>query len=63
MEKGAKTLLWILALALGLGLAMLVLHPAYREAVRCMARGEPEQSPVWLSNESYYPGIQPDETP
>ena len=63
MEKGAKTLLWILALSLGVGLAMLVLHADYREAARAMAKGTPDQSPIWLSNESYYPGIQPDEAP
>jgi hypothetical protein len=54
MERGAQVLARMLLIAAILGLAMLLAHPDYRAAAAALARGRPETSPIWLSNQSYY---------
>ena len=57
MEQGAAKLAKILAFALLLGIAVTAFHPAYRNAFLAIARGQPEESPIWKSNAEYYPDI------
>ena len=57
MEQGAAKLAKILAFALLLGIAVTAFNPAYRQAFLAIARGEPEESPLWKSNAEYYPDI------
>lgn len=55
MERGAQALIKALAAALLFGGLVLAFHPDYRAALRASWRGEPEKSPVWNANETYYP--------
>ena len=57
MEQGAAKLAKILAFALLLGIAVTAFHPAYRNAFLAIARGQPQESPIWKSNAEYYPDI------
>lgn len=57
MEQGAAKLAKILAFALLLGVAVTAFNPAYRQAFLAIARGQPEESPIWKSNAEYYPDI------
>ena len=57
MEQGAAKLAKILAFALLLGIAVTAFNPAYRQAFLAIARGTPEESPIWKSNLAYYPDI------
>lgn len=57
MEQGAAKLAKILAFALLLGIAVTAFNPAYRQAFLAIARGQPEESPIWKSNLDYYPDI------
>ena len=57
MEQGAAKLAKILAFALLLGIAVTAFNPAYRQAFLAIARGQPEESPIWKSNLEYYPDI------
>jgi hypothetical protein len=57
MDKGAKAVAAILLAALAIGLLVVILHPDFREAARCLWRGRPHESPIWQSNERYYPGL------
>ena len=54
MERGAQALVKIMLASLVLGLLVLFFHPDYREALRALRHGQPEQSPVWQTNEGYY---------
>ncbi len=57
MEKGAQALAKILLVALVVGLVVLALHPDYRATLRALMRGAPAESPIWLSNQNYYPEV------
>lgn len=57
MEQGAAKLAKILAFALLLGIAVTAFNPAYRQAFLAIARGQPQESPIWKSNLDYYPDI------
>lgn len=72
MERGAQALVKMMLASLVLGLLVLIFHPDYRQAFRALYRGQPDQSPVWQSNERYYteitvsgkpPAEQPDDQP
>ncbi len=58
-DPRTRTLGWLLAGAFLLGLLVTALHPAYRGALRAIWSGAPETSPIWRSNERYYPRIGP----
>ncbi|MDZ4198577.1 MAG: hypothetical protein U1E27_04735 [Kiritimatiellia bacterium] len=51
MEKGTRALIWMLAIAVGIGGIVLIAHPLYRGTVRAWLRGQPAASPIRLSNE------------
>ena len=57
MERGAQALVKIMLASLLLGLLVLFFHPDYRGAFDAFRRGQPEQSPVWQTNERYYTEI------
>ena len=57
MEQGAKNLLRILLVALLIGVAVIAIKPAYRQALFAIIRGTPAESPIWQSNAAYYPDI------
>jgi len=58
MEQGAKSLLIILCVALVMGAGVIAIKPSYRAAFAAIVRGEPQASPIWESNQAYYPDIQ-----
>lgn len=58
MDKGAVAVARILLLSLLLGGAVIMTHPGYRAAFLAVFRGKPETSPIWLSNENYYPAVR-----
>lgn len=58
MDKGALAVARILLLSLVLGGAVILTHPGYRAAFMAVLRGKPESSPVWMSNENYYPAVR-----
>lgn len=57
MERGAKALSIMLLLALALGALIIAVNPMYRQAAIAMWKGEPEKSPIWISNLEYYPDV------
>lgn len=57
MEQGAKSLLRILVIALLIGAGVIAVKPAYRQALMALVHGQPLESPIWKSNEAYYPDI------
>lgn len=57
MDQGSKKLAIILGIALLLGAIVVALNPSYRRAFFSIARGQPNQSPIWQSNIDYYPDI------
>ncbi|HOW98706.1 MAG TPA: hypothetical protein P5567_02320 [Kiritimatiellia bacterium] len=57
MERGAKALSIMLLLALALGAVIIAVNPMYRQAAIAMWKGEPEKSPIWISNSEYYPDV------
>lgn len=64
MEQGAKNLLRILLVALLIGVAVIAIKPAYRQALAALIHGTPAESPIWQSNATYYPDIAlPDPAP
>lgn len=63
MESGSRALIWLLAGALVAGAATVVFHPVYRRTAAAWARGEPERSPIWLSNAARIRDRDPDEEP
>lgn len=54
MERGAQALVKIMLASLVLGLLVLYFHPEYRDALRALRAGQPEASPIWLTNARYY---------
>lgn len=54
MERGAKALARMLVIALLLGLVILFVHRDFRQTAVAMIHGQPESSPIWLSNQAYY---------
>lgn len=58
MERGAQALVKMMLASLLLGLLVLFFHPDYRGAFAALRRHQPEQSPVWQSNERYYTEIK-----
>ena len=57
MEKGAKALAILLILALTLGAVLLLVNPDYRQAAIAQWKGEPDKSPIWISNLEFYPDV------
>ena len=57
MEKGAKALAILLILAFALGLVIILVNPDYRQAAIAQWKGEPEKSPIWISNLEFYPDV------
>jgi len=57
MDKGARTVARILIVALLLGVVVLAANAKYRRTLLSVWKGEPERSPIWLSNEAYYPEV------
>lgn len=58
MDRGEKAIRRVLFLALVFGVGVLLLHPVYRHALISVIRGEPDRSPIWISNSSYYPEVK-----
>lgn len=61
MERGAKTLLFILIGALAVGALVVAVVPAYRLTAVALWRGHVQQSPIWESNRTYYSEVQVEE--
>lgn len=59
MEKAAKVMAWMLFVAGLLGLIVMAIHPDYRQLVRLLRKGTPEESAIWQSNLNYYPAVGP----
>jgi hypothetical protein len=57
MEQGAAKIAKMLAFAILLGIAITAFNPHYRLAFLAIARGQPQESPIWKSNLAYYPDI------
>ncbi len=57
MEQGAAKIAKMLAFAILLGIAITAFNPHYRQAFLAIARGQPQESPIWKSNLEYYPDI------
>ena len=57
MEQGAAKIAKMLAFAILLGIAITAFNPHYRQAFLAIARGTPQESPIWKSNLEYYPDI------
>ena len=52
-----KLLLLVLATAVT-GLLVIALNPDYRGALRGLLRNQPADTPIWHTNESFYPAIE-----
>ncbi|MBU0676513.1 MAG: hypothetical protein KJ626_00215 [Verrucomicrobia bacterium] len=57
MERGAKAVVVILAVAVILGTLIMIFNPAYRGAFAAHLKSTPEDSPIWKSNTDYYPNV------
>ena len=57
MEQGAAKIAKMLAFAILLGIAITAFNPHYRQAFLTIARGTPQENPIWKSNLEYYPDI------
>jgi hypothetical protein len=57
MEQGAAKIAKMLAFAILLGIAITAFNPHYRQAFLAIARGQPQENPIWKSNLAYYPDI------
>ena len=57
MEKGAKALAILLILAFALGVVIILVNPDYRQAAIAQWKGEPDKSPIWISNLEFYPDV------
>ena len=57
MEQGAAKIAKMLAFAVLLGVAITAFNPHYRAAFLAIARGEPQENPIWKTNLDYYPDI------
>lgn len=44
----------MMAVALLVGLFVILFHPDYRDTARAIWRGEVEESAIWESNKAYY---------
>lgn len=61
MEKGARTMAWMLIVAAVVGALVIALHPDYRELFRQIRAGKPAETAIWRSNEIFYPAVGPTE--
>lgn len=57
MEQGAAKIAKMLLFAVLLGVAITAFNPHYRQAFLAIARGTPQENPIWKSNLEYYPDI------
>ena len=57
MEQGAAKIAKMLAFAVLLGVAITAFNPHYRAAFLAIARGAPQENPIWKTNLAYYPDI------
>lgn len=62
MERGTKTLIFLLAGALVFGALVIALNPDYRGTFRAWVRGTPDEATIWRSNEAYYDAIDLEST-
>jgi hypothetical protein len=46
---------YLLVISFIVGLLVIVLHRGYRNAALSILRGDPDLSPIWISNTDYYP--------
>lgn len=58
MDKGALAVARILIAGIVLGFLVMIFYPAYRKTAQAIFRGQPETSPIWLTNERYYPAVR-----
>lgn len=58
MDKGALMVARILVAGLVMGLLVVIFYPAYRKTAQAIFQGQPESSPIWLTNEKYYPSVR-----
>lgn len=54
MEKNSRLLIYILAAAFALGVLVVALSPGYRRSLAAIARGRPDEAPVWRTNLEFY---------
>lgn len=57
MEQGAAKIAKMLLFAILLGVAITAFNPHYRQAFLAIARGTPQENPIWKTNLEYYPDI------
>jgi hypothetical protein len=57
MEKGSQALARMIGISLLLGVAVLLLHPGYRQTAAAFWKGGVDSSPIAVSNRDYYPDI------
>ena len=57
MDQGAAQIAKLLLVAILLGVSVTAFNPSYRQAFLALARGEPQENPIWQSNLEYYPAI------
>jgi len=57
VDKGALAIARILIVALVLGVAVILWHPGYRKTLQAVFQGNLTASPIWVSNEKYYPSV------
>ena len=57
MEQGAAKIAKMLAFAILLGVAITAFNPHYRAAFLAIARGTPQENPIWKTNLDYYPDV------
>lgn len=58
MDKGALMVARIVMAGVVMGFLVLIFYPAYRKTAQAIFQGQPESSPIWLTNERYYPAVR-----
>jgi len=60
MDNVGKTIGFMLAGAVAVGIFIMFINPQYRKTAADIWRGETTNSPIWISNAEYYPDIKAD---
>ena len=60
MDNVGKTIGFMLAGAVAVGIIIMIVSPQYRKTAADIWRGETTNSPIWKSNAEYYPDIKAD---
>jgi len=60
MDKVGKTIAIMLIAAFAVGIVVILVRPTYRQTAVDIIKGESTNSPIWRSNEGYYPDLVPE---